>query len=74
MELPADRFFNLVYYFATEDAEEAAKNRFDVRLHMPDARARRRAAERGAPDASSPWSKENEEAALGGLVAALRGD
>jgi len=72
MDLPLDRFLNLTYYFATEDAEPKEKDRFDVRLNMPDVRARRKAATQGV-DASSPWSKRNEESALSGLVAALSG-
>jgi hypothetical protein len=66
-----DRFLNLVYYFATDDAEPKEKDKFDMRLNMPDASARRRGA---ATTPGSPWSKEGEESALGGLVAALRGE
>jgi hypothetical protein len=71
MVLPFDRFLNLVYHFATEDAEEADKNKFDVRLYKPDARAI--ASGKAARDDRSPWSKKNEESALSGLVAALGG-
>ena len=70
MVLPFDRFLNLVYFYAVEDAEESEKDKFDVKLNKPDAKAiARGATER--PD--SPWSKENEEAALSGLVAAMTG-
>jgi len=72
MALPFDRFLNLVYFFATEDSEEKDKDKFDVRLNLPDARTR---ARRPAASIvrSSPWSKENEESALHGLAAALGG-
>jgi hypothetical protein len=72
MALPLDRFLNLVYFFVTDGAEQQEKDKFDVRLNMPDERARRKAAVQGV-DRSSPWSKENEEAALSGLVTALSG-
>lgn len=72
MALPLDRFLNLTYYFATEDAEPKEKDKFDVRLNLPDERARRKAAAQGIPE-SSPWSKKNEESALSGLVGALTG-
>jgi hypothetical protein len=67
--MPMDRFLNLVYYFAVEDAEPKDKAKFDARLQMPDARARQRpeVAERG------PWSPQAETAALGNLVAQLSG-
>jgi hypothetical protein len=70
MALPFPRFLNLVYFFATEDAEEKEKNSFDVRLRLPDARARATGA---ATREDSPWSKENEERALGGLLAQMTG-
>lgn len=70
MALPFDRFLNLAYFYATEDAEEKEKDKFDLKLNKPDAKA----IARGAPlRPDSPWSKENEEAALGGFVAALTG-
>jgi hypothetical protein len=72
MGLPMDRFLNLVYFYATEDAEEKDRTKFDLRLNLPDERARRKMSE-GVIDESSPWSKKNEERALGGLVAALTG-
>ena len=70
MALPFARYLNLVYFWATEDAEEKDRNRFDVRLNMPDERARRTGA---AVSKDSPWSKENEERALSGFVASLKG-
>jgi len=70
MRLPFDRFLNLVYYFATEDADPKERDRFDMRLHLPTRRAR----ERGAATAEgSPWSKRAEEQALAGFVAQLKG-
>jgi hypothetical protein len=70
MVMPLDRFLNLTYFYATENAEESEQNKFDVRLNLPDERARRTGA---AVAPSSPWSKENEEAALSGFVASLAG-
>jgi hypothetical protein len=70
MALPMDRFLNLTYFFATENADEKEQDKFDTRLHLPDERARKTGA---ATAPGSKWSKENEEAALGGLVAALSG-
>jgi hypothetical protein len=70
MELPFDRFLNLVHFFATNGAEEKDRDQFDVRLHLPPPELRGTAA--AVPD-SSPWSKAHEEEALGGLVAALSG-
>jgi hypothetical protein len=72
MALPMDRFLNLIYYFATEDAEPKEKDKFDIRLNMPDERARRKALEEGVPE-TSPWSKRNEEQSLSGFVAQLSG-
>jgi hypothetical protein len=70
MALPLDRFLNLTYFYATENAEEQEKNQFDIRLNVPDERARRsgRAVQEG-----SMWSKENEESSLSGFVASLAG-
>lgn len=69
MGMPIDRFLNLVYFWATEDAAEKDKTRFDVKLNMPDTRPGRLNADR--PD--SPWTKENEERALATLVGQLAG-
>lgn len=71
MALPFDRFLNLTYFFATEDAEDLDKNKFDMRLNVPDERARKSGA--AVKDDRSPWSKKNEESALSGLVASLTG-
>lgn len=70
MVLPFDRFLNLTYFYATEDAEEAEKDKFDVRLNKPDAKAIARGA---ATRPDSPWSKENEEASLSNFVASMTG-
>jgi len=70
MGLPLDRFLNLIYFYAVEDAESEEKDKFDIRLHKPDARAIKTGA---AVADSSPWSKQNEEASLSGFVAALSG-
>jgi hypothetical protein len=65
MRLPFDRFLNLVYYFLTENADEQERDKFDIRLNTPPPE------ERSAVPASSPWSPQNETAALGSLSAAL---
>jgi hypothetical protein len=70
VKLPFDRFLNLIYFCATDDAEEKEKDKFDVRLNLPDARARQKGA---ATSRNSPWSKANEESALGDFVSALSG-
>ena len=74
MSLPFARYLNLVYFFATEDADEKDKNRFDIRLNMPDERAQRKMREQRVIDDSSPWSKKNEEKALSAFVGSLRGE
>lgn len=67
MELPLDRFLNLVYHYATDGADEKERNKFDVRLNMPiPGVVRSRVVTE-----SSPWSSKNEAAALGNLAAAL---
>jgi hypothetical protein len=70
MALALDRFLNLMYFFATENAEEDEKNKFDIQLYKPTEKARLTGA---ALAPGSPWSKENEEAALAGFAAALGG-
>jgi hypothetical protein len=70
MALNMNRFLNLAYHWATEDAEEKEKDKFDVRLNLPDKRARERGT---AIQPGSKWSKENEEAALSGFVASMTG-
>jgi len=69
MALPLDRLLNLTYFYATENAEESEKDQFDIKLHMPDKKAR----EAGTISPDSPWAPENEKAALAGFVASLSG-
>jgi len=69
MRLSMNRFLNLVYFWATEDAEEKDKVKFDVKLNMPDAKR----AARAASNPDSPWSKRNEENALAAFTAQLAG-
>lgn len=62
--LPADRFFNRVYWWAIRNAQEQSDiDRFDRKLWMP---PKGRAAAPG-----SPWSAEAETAAFGELAAAF---
>jgi hypothetical protein len=71
MSIAIDSFLDLTYHYATEDADEKEKAKFDMRLNLPDERAR--ASGRAVTDDRSPWTKKNEESALSGLVAALSG-
>jgi hypothetical protein len=69
MELPFDRFLNLIYAFAVSSfSDEKDLNRFEARLNLPIPGIRSKIAE-----TASPWAPERETAALGGLAAALRG-
>lgn len=62
--LPADRFFSLLYWWATHRAEDpAAVAKFDRKLWMP--------PKGKAPAPGSPWSPEAETAAFGSLAAAF---
>ena len=70
MALALDRFLNILYFFATENAEDDDKNKFDIQLYKPTEKARLTGA---ALAPGSPWSKEAEEAALSGFVASLGG-
>jgi hypothetical protein len=64
-----NRFLNLVYFWATENADEKDLNRFKMRLNTPDAKRAKRAA--SGPD--SPWSKQNEENSLALFTSQLQG-
>lgn len=70
MQMPIDRLLNLVYFYVIQAAEEKDRIKFDTYLHRPPAGAPRQAA---AVSDASPWSKQNEENALGSLAAALGG-
>jgi len=66
MDLPFDRFLNYVHTTVVESfQEEKDRIRFETRLFRPP-------PGQEAP-ASSPWSREQETAALSGLAAAVRG-
>lgn len=69
MKMPIDRFFNLVFFWATDGAEQAEIDKYVARLNMPDAKARRRAK----TAVTGPWTPKAEADALGGLAAALGG-
>jgi len=74
MLMPMDRFLNLTYQFATENADETEREKFDIKLQMPVVRGGAVQQARTTDFADeSPWSKQNEESALSGLVGALTG-
>lgn len=63
-EMELRRFCNLVYWWATKDAEnDAAVKRFEARLWQPPKGV--------APAPGSPWSPEAENAAFGAFKAAV---
>lgn len=61
--LPPDRFFNLIYWWATRNGDSADVEKFDRRLWMPPKGV--------APAPGSPWSPEAETQAFGELAAAF---
>lgn len=67
MDLPIDRLLNLIYFWATRNAQdEATLAKFDRKLWMPPKGEE-------AP-AESPWSAANETSAFKALKAALQPD
>ena len=66
MALPLDRFLNLIYYYATEGATSDDRQKFDNKLNMPPVGVQRLSE-------ASPWTKQNEEASLSSLAAAVGG-
>ena len=67
MELPIDRMLNLIYFWATRNAQdEQALAKFDRKLWMPPKGEE-------AP-AESPWSAANETSAFKALKASLQPD
>jgi hypothetical protein len=72
MRLPIDRFLNLLYFWATENAEDKDRRKFDTKLNLPDSRPGKRLRQAARPD--SPWSKDNEERSLALFAAQLKGD
>ena len=69
MKLPFDRFLNLVYFYATDDAEQAEKDKFDIRLNKPDVAA----IKAGKAAARGPWSAQAETNSLNLFVAQTTG-
>jgi hypothetical protein len=66
--LPLDRFCNLVYWYATRNADHTGIEKFRARLWQPPK------ALRGQPiPKQSPWSAENEASAFAALKAGLGG-
>lgn len=61
LDLPIDRFLNLVYWRAVDGGSEEDVRKFESRLWMPPVGV--------APAPQSPWSPENETRAFKGLVA-----
>lgn len=69
MDLPIDRYLNLVQFFATEGMEDSEREKFETRLNMP---VPGTAASAVLP-ADSPWSPENEASALSAFAAQVAG-
>lgn len=65
LDLPLDRFVNLIYWWAIRDAEPEEIPKFDQRLWRPPPGV--------APAPGSPWSAEAETAAFKGFAAAFKG-
>lgn len=65
LHLPPERFFNLIWYWLSKDADEAWLRKAKTRLWMPPKGV--------APTPGSPWSPEAETAAFRGLAASLQG-
>lgn len=64
MDLPLDRFLNLIYWWLTQEGSEDEVRKFDTRLWQPPKGV--------APAPSSPWSPEAETAAFASFAKALR--
>lgn len=60
LELPLDRFLNLIYAWAVRDADASEVAKFDARLWMPPV---------GVVAESGPWSVEAETQAFGAFAA-----
>jgi hypothetical protein len=67
-ELPLERFCNFVWYMMTRNAEPREVDRLQQQLWVPPK------SERNKPiPKASPWSAENETAALKAAIATLAG-
>src|SRR3546814_13725564 len=67
MELPIDRLLNLVYFWATRNAQdEQTLAKFDRKLWMP--------PKGEEPPAESPWSAANETSAFQAFKAQIQPD
>lgn len=67
MELPIDRLLNLVYFWATRNAQdENALAKFDRKLWMP--------PKGEEPPPESPWSSANETSAFQAFKAQIQPD
>jgi len=62
MELPLDRLLNFVYFWATEEATEEDRRKFDAQVFRPLP---------GKAATVGPWAPENENKALHSLGASL---
>lgn len=65
LDLPMDRFANLVYFWITKDADPDEVPKFDNRLWRPPPGM--------LPAPGSPWSPENETSAFRSLAAQVKG-
>lgn len=66
MELPVDRFFNLVYFWLVDGADQDEIAKFDAKLWIPPVGTKHMPKK-----AVGPWAPDAETAALGDLAAAL---
>jgi hypothetical protein len=65
LDLPLDRFLNLIYYWLVREAHEDEVAKFDTRLWRPPKGVK--------PAPGSPWSAERESAAFAGFASQVRG-
>jgi hypothetical protein len=69
MVLPFDRFLNWVYSFAVNQFSDVSDlDRFEMRLNLPMPGIRS-----AIQDTASVWAPAQEQSALSGLAAAVRG-
>jgi hypothetical protein len=63
VELPMDRFLNLVYFWAVQNATEETRRKFDAQIFRPLP---------GTVATAGPWTAENETKAFQSLSRALK--
>lgn len=63
LDLPFDRLLSVVYYWATQEADEQEVQKFDTRLHRPPP---------GVVPTTGPWTAEAETAAFKSVKAMVQ--